>query len=155
MVEKMIISEGVILDRIYIIRGHKVMIDADLAFLYGVGTRDLNKAVQRNLRRFPDDFMFQLTNEEFKNLMFQFGTSRWGGRRKLPKAFTEQGVAMLSSILNSDRAIMVNIQIIRVFTKMRQLIESQKEILAKIEQLQSKEIEHDQQILLIFEYCIY
>ena len=100
--------------KIYYIRGQKVMLDKDLAALYDVGTRDLNKAVNRNLDRFPDDFMFELNSKEFKNLMYQFGTSSWGGTRKPPKAFTEQGIAMLSSVLRSKRAVQVNIAIMPV-----------------------------------------
>src|SRR4029077_6993647 len=99
--------------KIFIIRGHKVMFDQDLAALYGVPTKRLNEQVQRNIRRFPADFMFQLTGEEYENLKSQFATSSWGGRRKLPSVFTEQGVAMLSSDLNSERSIWVNIQIMR------------------------------------------
>lgn len=148
----LMVPEEVIMSKIYLIHAQKVMLDRDLAVLYGVSTGNLNKAVQRNIRRFPDDFMFQLTKEEFDNLIFQSGTSSWGGTRKLPYAFTEQGVAMLSSVLHSDRAIMVNIQIVRVFTKMRQLLETHTEILRKLDQLQKKDIEQDQQILLIFEY---
>jgi ORF6N domain len=105
------VPDEIIMNQIYYIRGQKVMLDKDLAELYDVTTGNLNKAVKRNIKRFPDDFMFQLTNEEYKNLMFQFGTSSWGGTRKMPFAFTEQGVAMLSGILSSDRAIAVNIQI--------------------------------------------
>ena len=142
----------VIMSKIYLIRNQKVMFDVDLATLYGVSTGNLNKAVQRNIRRFPDDFMFQLTKWEFDDLIFQSGTSSWGGTRKLPNAFTELGVAMLSSVLHSDRAVMVNIQIIRVFTKMRHLLETHTEILRKLDQLQKNDIEQDQQILLIFEY---
>jgi hypothetical protein len=97
---EMVIPDEIIINKIYLIRGVKVMLDKDLAELYGVTTRDLNKAVHRNLKRFPDDFMYQLTKEEFSNLMFQFGTSSWGGTRKLPNAFTEQGVAMLSSVFS-------------------------------------------------------
>jgi hypothetical protein len=104
------IPNEIIMDKIYYIREHKVLLDKDLAELYKVTTGNLNKAVQRNLKRFPDDFMFQLTDNEFKNLMFQNGISSWGGTRKHPYAFTEQGVAMLSGVLNSDRAIQVNIQ---------------------------------------------
>lgn len=110
----------------YEIRGQKVMLDRDLAELYQVATGNLNKAVQRNIRRFPEDFMFQLTKEEFDglkaNLIFQNGTSNWGGTRKLPYAFTEQGLAMLSGILNSDIAIQVNINIMRAFVAVRRLI---------------------------------
>ena len=112
--------------KIYEIRGHKVMIDRDLAELYQVTTGNLNKSVQRNIKRFPSDFMFQLTKEEFDqlktNLIFQNGISNWGGTRKLPYAFTEQGLAMLSSILSSDTAIQVNINIMRAFVAVRRLI---------------------------------
>ena len=109
-------------NRIYDIRGRQVMLDKDLAELYGVQTRDLNKAVKRNIERFPADFMFQLTKEEMENLMFHFGTSRWGGTRKLPFAFTEQGVAMLSGVLRSPTAIEVNIRIMRTFVAVRQYL---------------------------------
>ena len=112
--------------KIYEIRGQKVMLDRDLAELYGVSTGNLNKAVKRNIRRFPPDFMFQLTKEEFEelknNLIFQNGTSRWGGTRKLPYAFTEQGLAMLSGILNSEIAIDVNISIMRAFVAIRRMV---------------------------------
>ena len=146
------VPEEVIMSKIYLIHNQKVMLDADLAVLYGVSTGNLNNAVQRNIKRFPEDFMFQLTKQEFDDLIFQSGTSSWGGTRKLPYAFTEQGVAMLSSVLHSDRAIMVNIQIVRVFTRMRQLLETHTEILRKLDQLQKKDLEQDRQILLIFEY---
>ncbi|MDP4280861.1 MAG: ORF6N domain-containing protein [Bacteroidota bacterium] len=148
----LMVPEEVIMSKIYFIHNQKVMLDADLAVLYGVSTGNLNKAVQRNIKRFPEDFMFQLTKQEFDDLIFQSGTSSWGGTRKLPYAFTEQGVAMLSSVLHSDRAIMVNIQIVRVFTRMRQLLETHTEILHKLDQLQKKDLEQDRQILLIFEY---
>ena len=148
----LMVPEEVIMSKIYLIHNQKVMLDADLAVLYGVSTGNLNKAVQRNIKRFPEDFMFQLTKQEFDDLIFQSGTSSWGGTRKLPYAFTEQGVAMLSSVLHSDRAIMVNIQIVRVFTRMRQLLETHTEILRKLDQLQKKDLEQDRQILLIFEY---
>ena len=109
-------------NKIYEIRGYRVMLDFDLAALYEVETRRLNESVKRNIRRFPSDFMFQLTNKEFANLMSQFATSRWGGTRKPPNAFTEQGVAMLSGLLNSDTAITTNIRIMRAFVAVRQLI---------------------------------
>lgn len=112
------------------------MIDRDLAELYGVETRVLNQAVRRNEKRFPIDFMFQLTIDEFENLMSQNVISSWGGVRKMPLAFTEQGIAMLSSVLNSDTAIEVNIQIIRIFTRMRELILTHKDILVKLEQIE-------------------
>ena len=112
--------------KIYEVRGQKVMLDRDLAELYNVTTANLNKAVKRNIRRFPDDFMFQLTKAEFDelktNLIFQNGTSNWGGTRKLPYAFTEQGLAMLSGLLNSDIAIKVNVNIMRAFVAIRQMI---------------------------------
>ena len=146
-----IIPEETITEKIFLIRGQKVMIDRDLAELYDVETRILNQAVRRNRNRFPDDFMFQLTAKEYKNLRSQFVISSWGGSRYLPMVFTEQGVAMLSSVLNSNRAIMVNIKIIRVFTKLRGILESHRDILLRIEQLQGKDTEHDEKIILIFE----
>ena len=109
-------------NRIYEIRGRQVMLDKDLAELYGVQTRDLNKAVKRNIERFPEDFMFQLNKEEMDNLKCQFGTSSWGGTRKLPYAFTEQGVAMLSGVLRSPTAVQVNIRIMRTFVAVRQYL---------------------------------
>lgn len=123
------------------------MLDKDLAQLYEVTTGNLNKAVTRNLSRFPEDFMFQLTKEEFKSLIFQNGTSSWGGTRKLPRAYTEQGVAMLSSVLNSERAIQVNIQIIRTFTKLRELLATNKKLREKIESLEKK---YDKNFKLVF-----
>lgn len=149
---KLVIPDKIITSKIYFIRDKKVMLDEDLAELYGVTTGNLNKSVKRNIARFPEDFMFQLTKEEFDNLLFQIGTSSWGGRRKLPYAFTEQGVAMLSGVLNSNRAIKVNIQIMRVFTRMRKMLETHKEILKKLEHLERKDIEQDEKIMLIFEY---
>ena len=110
---------------IYEVRGHKVMIDSDLAALYQVEVKILNRTVKRNIKRFPDDFMFQLSHEEWENLKCQIGTSSWGGKRKLPYVFTEQGIAMLSGLLNSDIAIKVNIQIMRAFVKMRHFALSQ------------------------------
>lgn len=110
-------------ERIYVIRGRKVMFDRDLALLYGVQTKVLNQAVKRNIERFPEDFMFSLTKEEEGNLKSQIVTSSYGGRRKAAKAFTEQGIAMLSSVLNSPNAIQINIQIIRIFTKLREMVE--------------------------------
>ena len=126
--------------KIYEIRGQKVMLDRDLAELYQVTTGNLNKAVQRNIKRFPPDFMFQLTKEEFDelkaNLIFQNGISNWGGTRKFPYAFTEQGLAMLSGILNSDIAINVNISIMRAFVAIRQMIASPKT--NKIDELEKR-----------------
>lgn len=152
--EIQILPDEAIISKIYMIRGKKVMIDRDLAKLYDVETRVLNQAVKRNTKRFPEDFMFQMTKEEMENWKSQIviSNSEKMGLRKSPLVFTEQGVAMLSSVLNSDRAIMVNIQIMRVFTKMRKLVETHKEILQKLEQLEKKDIEQDEKIMLIFEY---
>ena len=149
-----IIAEEIIVSKIYLIRNNKVMIDRDLADLYGVETRALNQAVKRNEKRFPEDFMFQMSREEMADWKSQIviSNSEKMGLRKLPLVFTEQGVAMLSSVLNSKRAIMVNIQIIRVFTKMRELLSTHKEILQKLEQFEQKDIEQDEKIMLIFEY---
>jgi len=152
--EMQILPDETIISKIYMIRGKKVMIDRDLAELYDVETRVLNQAVRRNEKRFPEDFMFQMTKEEMENWKSQIviSNSEKMGLRKPPLVFTEQGVAMLSSVLNSDRAIMVNIQIMRVFTKMRELVETQREILQKLEHLEKKDIEQDDKIMLIFEY---
>lgn len=151
------IPDQVIINKIYLVRGQKVMIDRDLADLYNVRTGNLNKAIKRNLKRFPKDFMFQLTAKEFKNLIFQNGTSSlpkrkasWGGTRKMPFAFTEQGVAMLSSVLNSDTAIKVNIRIIRIFTKLREMLLTYNDILLKIERLEKKVTAHDENIQTVF-----
>jgi phage regulator Rha-like protein len=139
--------------KIYLIRNQKVMLDNDLAELYGVETKILNKAVSRNSERFPKDFIFQITKEEWENLRFQFGTSKKsrGGRRYLPYAFTEQGVAMLSSVLKSKRAIQVNIQIMRAFVKLREILSTHKELAQKLKELELKIDSHDQQIQAIFD----
>ncbi len=133
---------------ILLIRNHKVILDRDLAALYGVETRDLNKAVVRNIERFPEDFMFQLNAAEFANLKFHFGTSSWGGTRKLPRAFTEQGIAMLSSVLRSRRAVEVNIAIMRTFVKLRQILASNDLLRCKIESMERK---YDEQFSAIFD----
>ena len=150
----MSLSTEVIQNKIYLIRGHKVMLDRDLAELYGAETRRLNEQVKRNLKRFPSDFMFQLTRNEYDNLRSQFATSSWGGRRYLPYVFTDYGVAMLSSVLNSDRAIEVNIQIMRVFTKLREMMISHKDLARKIEDMehkfQERFKEQDQKIVVVF-----
>ena len=124
---------AIIQSKIYEIRGYKVMLDFDLADMYQVETRRLNEAVKRNIKRFPPDFMFQLTNKEFDSLMSQFATSSWGGIRKLPFAFSEQGVAMLSGLLNSDNAIAVNITIMRAFVVLRQYALGYAELNQKLE----------------------
>ena len=133
------------------IRGQKVMIAPDLAELYGVETRRLNEQVKRNIERFPEDFMFQLSVEEFSELKNQLQDSSWGGRRTEPYAFTEQGIAMLSSVLNSDRAIKVNIAIMRAFVEMRQLLSSYEEFSEKLAELEEKYAQHDEKIRKIFE----
>jgi len=136
-----------IASRIYLIRGKKVMLDSDLAELYGVTTGNLNKAVKRNLRRFPDDFMFRLTVEEMDVLLFQIGRAKKpgsGGRRIPPHVFTEHGVAMLSSVLNSDRAADVNVAIMRTFVKLREMLATNRDLARKVQ-------EHDQKITLLIE----
>ena len=124
------------------------MIDSDLAELYGVETGQLTRQVRRNIKRFPDDFMFRLTKEEFDDLRCHFDTSSWGGRRYAPYAFTEHGVAMLSSVLNSERAIVVNIQIIRTFTRLRELLATNEALRRKVEEMERK---YDEQFKVIFE----
>ena len=138
-------------NKIYLIRGKKVMFDSDLADLYEVKTKVLLQSVKRNIERFPEDFMFQLNNKEYEILRSQFVTSSWGGRRYLPYVFTEQGVAMLSSVINSDRAIEVNIQIMRVFVKLKELMLSHKDLARKIMNLEEQFKNHDQKFVLIFE----
>ncbi len=132
----MLLEEQKVLNKIFIVRGQKIMLDADLAKMYKVETRRLNEQVKRNLSRFPKDFMFTLNGKEFANLMSQNATSSWGGRRKMPMAFTEQGIAMLSSVLNSEVAVGVNIKIIRVFTKLRDYAATHKEILYQLSKLE-------------------
>ena len=145
----------IIHNKIYLIRGHKVMVDSDLAELYQVLTKNLNKAARRNIERFPEDFMFKITKKEYESLRFQFGTLKQGQHSKyLPLVFTEQGVAMLSSVLNSQRAIQVNIQIMRVFTKLREMMASHKDLARKIEDLERKFEgrfqDHDRSFILVF-----
>ena len=148
--------------KIYWIRGHKVMVDSDLAELYGVTTKRLNEQVRRNMSRFPSDFMFQLVPKEAKslrsqaailNLRSQFATSSsgYGGRRYLPYVFTEQGVAMLSSVLNSERAIQVNIVIVRVFVKLKQVLATHRTLARKLAELERRLEGHDRQIHSLFE----
>ena len=138
-------------NKILCLRGEKVMLDKDLAELYGVTTFNLNKAVTRNLDRFPPDFMFVLSDEEWNELRSHSVIANWGGVRYLPRAFTEQGVAMLSSILRSKRAVQVNILIMRAFVKMRELMAGYKELTQKINQLERKYETHDGQIKLVFD----
>ena len=143
-------NEGDIVNKIYIIRGQKVMLDRDLAEMYDVEVKRLNESIRRNNSRFPEDFMFQLSYNEWENLKSQIATSSWGGARKIPFVFTEQGVAMLSSVLRSERAIQVNIQIIRVYTKMRQLLLDNKELWLKIEKIEQALAKKDDEVLAIF-----
>jgi phage regulator Rha-like protein len=146
---KALIPVEMIEKKILLIRGEKVMLDADIAELYEVETKMLVRAVKRNIDRFPSDFMIQLNRKEFENLRFQFGTSsKWGGRRYLPYAFTEQGVAMLSSVLNSERAVKVNIEIMRAFVKLRQMLASNAELARKLDALEKK---YDQQFKVVFD----
>jgi len=149
---EMMIPEEMILRKIYLIRGVKVMLDMDLAELYGIETRRLNEQVNRNPDRFPDDFMFQLTQEEYSILKSHFAISSWGGRRKLPYAFTEHGVLMLASVLNSERAVKVNILIVRIFIRMREILLNNQEFAEKLRQIESKLIDQDDRIIAISEY---
>jgi hypothetical protein len=149
----MMIPEEVIMKKILVIRGLRVMIDADLAELYGVPTKRLNEQVKRNFKRFPEDFMFQLTEEEKNEVVANCDhLEKLKYSPNLPSAFTEHGAVMLASILNSDRAIQMNIQVIRVFNRMREVITTHAEILRKLEELQKNDVEQDKKILLIFEY---
>jgi phage regulator Rha-like protein len=137
---------------ILLIRGERVLLDADLAAMYGVETKVLVRAVKRNHERFPSDFMFQVSEGEFENLRFHFGTSSsWGGRRYPPYAFTEHGVAMLSSVLRSARAVQVNIAIIRVFVRLRQTLALHKELAATVAELERKIESHDEGIRTLFD----
>ena len=147
------ISDDLIMSKIYTIRDKKVVLDKDLALLYNVTTGNLNKAVKRNADRFPEDFMFQLTKVEFDNLIFHSGisSSGWGGSRKVPYAFTEQGVVMLSGILQSKVAIAVHIRIIRIFTKLREMLLTHKDILLKLEELEKKTSANSRDVQIVFE----
>jgi len=153
--KELMMPDELVMNKIYLIRGQKVMLDRDLAELYGVETKVLNQAVKRNSERFPTDFMFQLTKREWEFLRSQFVTLETG-RGKYPKyapsVFTEQGVAMLSSVLKSETAIRVNIQIIRIFTRMREMIMTHKDILLQLEKIEKKLAGHDEDITLIFQY---
>jgi hypothetical protein len=142
------VPSEIIEQHILILRDQKVMLDRDLAGLYGVETKVLIQAVKRNIDRFPEDFMFQLNNQEVRILRSQIVTSSWGGRRYTPYAFTEQGVAMLSSVLNSERAIKVNIAIMRAFVKLREMIASHKDLAKRLDELERK---YDKQFRVVFE----
>ena len=143
-----LVSIELIASKICLIRNMKVMLDRDLAELYGVETKVLKQAVRRNIERFPADFMFELTKDEFNNLRSQIVTSSWGGARYLPMAFSEHGVLMLSSVLNSERAVQVNIQIMRTFTKLREMMATHSDLKRKIESMEKK---YDEQFQIVFE----
>ncbi|MEW6507222.1 MAG: ORF6N domain-containing protein [Bacteroidota bacterium] len=148
---KPILSNPSIVQKIFLIRGEKVILDRDLAALYDVEVRALNQTVRRNIERFPSDFMFQLNTKEFQDLKSHFVTSSWGGVRKMPLAFTEQGVAMLSGLLNSKSAIKVNIEIMRAFVQLRKMIDTNKKFAVQLKELESKITVHDKQIAAVFE----
>lgn len=154
MTKSLAIPDEVVISKIYLIRNHKVMLDVDLAELYQVDTKRLNEQVRRNLDRFPEDFMFQLTDQEWESLRSQIATSKKGrgGRRYAPFAFTEHGVLMLSSVLNSERAIQVNIQIMRIYTKIKGMVLDHKDILLKLEKLERKISKHDENFKVVFTY---
>jgi len=153
-IKSITITDEVVMSKIYLIRNEKVMLDRDLAELYGVETKYLKRQVKRNIIRFPEDFMFELTDQEFKDWRSQFVTSNDDkmGLRYAPYAFTEDGVSQLSTVLSSERAIKVNIQIIRLFSKMRKMLVTQKDILNKLEELERNDVEQDKKIELIFAY---
>ena len=146
--KKSVVPVSRIENAIFLVRDEKVMLDQDLATMYGVETKVLVQAVKRNIDRFPDDFMFQLNSNEFKNLRSQIVTSSWGGRRTPPYAFTEQGVAMLSSVLRSKRAVLVNIEIVRTFVKLRRLLATHDDLARKLATLERK---YDKQFKLVFD----
>lgn len=146
------ISVEVVASKILLVRGKKVMLDSDLAKLYGVETKNLNLQVKRNIKRFPEDFMFKLSKDE--SLRLQNATSKRGGRRYLPYVFTQEGVAMLSSVLSSERAVQVNIAIMRAFVKLREILLTHKELAQKIEELEHKYQLHETDIQKIFEVII-
>lgn len=148
MAERSLIPVERIEGAILVLRGHRVILDKDLSALYGVTTGNLNKAVNRNLERFPEDFMLQLTEAEFSDLKFHFGISSWGGTRKLPRAFTEQGVAMLSSVLRSPRAVQVNIEIMRAFVRLREMIATNRDLARRLDALEKK---YDSQFKVVFD----
>lgn len=150
----LVTPDEIIMSQIYLIRGQKVMIDRDLSVLYGVETKRLKEAVKRNIERFPEDFMFEMSKEEFENWRSQFATSNSDkmGLRYAPFCFTEQGVTMLSCVLNSERAIKVNIQVIRIFTRIRQVLADNTELRLEIEHIKKKLHNQNQNIELVFKY---
>jgi hypothetical protein len=158
MSEGISINEDLVISKIFYIRNYRVIFDHDLAEMYGVETKRLNEGVKRNIERFPEDCMFQLTEEEYTNLRSHFATSSWGGRRTLPYVFTEHGVLMLSSVLNSSTAIQVNIRIMRIYNKLREMNIVNSNIVLKLKQLEKQMLvqnnhvnKHEEEITLIFE----
>ncbi len=153
--KELILDEENITNRIMLIQGHRVMLDSDLAQIYGVSTSRLNEQVKRNIDRFPEDFMFELSQQEYDNLKSQIATSSWGGRRKLPKVFTEHGAIMLASVLNSKTAIQASIQVVRAFIKMRKLLLMSQEIAAKFEEFEreteNKFMDYDDKFRIVFD----
>ncbi|MFN8414978.1 MAG: ORF6N domain-containing protein [Cytophagaceae bacterium] len=150
--EVLVLPDEVVMNKIYQIRGNKVMLDSDLAAMYGVDTKVLNQAVKRNKERFPEDFMFILSNREFSQLQEQVTEAEWGGRRTNPYVFTEHGVLMLSSVLKSKKAVTVNIQIVRIFTRMREMLLTHKDLLLELEELRKKVSGQDEKIEIIYNY---
>lgn len=150
--KELTLADDVVMTKIYVIRGQKVMLDRDLAELYGVETKQLKRQVNRNLERFPDDFMFELTQVENDHLRSQFGTSSWGGARYLPMVFTEHGILMLSSVLSSDKAIAVNIRIMRIFAKIRQALTDTTELRLAVEEIRRKTDNNTKNIEVVFQY---
>lgn len=150
--EELLIPDEIVISKIYYIREQKVMLDSDLADLYGIDTRRLNEQVNRNIDRFPEDFMFRLNDNEFQVLMSQIATSKRGGRRKLPYVFTEHGVLMLSSVLNSKQAIKVNIQVMRIFSRIRQMLADNTEIRLEVEKIKNKLDNQDKNMEIVFRY---
>ena len=150
----LILSDEVVITKIFVVRGQKVMIDRDLAELYGVETKRMKEAVRRNIDRFPEDFMFEMTKEEFSNWRTQFATSNSDkkGLRYAPFCFTEQGVTMLSCVLNSQRAIKINIQVVRIFTKIRETLTDNLSLRIEIEEIKKKLVSQDKNIELVFSY---
>lgn len=147
--KKALVPTALITQSIHLLRGQKVMLDIELAALYGVPTGQLNRAVKRNIDRFPRDFMFRLNADEVRRLKCQFGISSWGGRRGSPYAFTEQGVAMLSSVLKSERAAKVNIAIMRAFVRLREALQTNRELARKFSELEKHVGKHDEEIAAI------
>jgi len=148
---KAVLTPQALAERILIVRGQRVMLDSDLAQLYEVDTRRLNEQVKRNSNRFPIDFAFQLSRDEFEILMSQFATSRWGGRRKLPYVFTEHGALMAAAVLNSDSAVEMSLYVVRAFIQLRDLLSSHKALAQKLDQLERRVTHHDNSLVEIIE----